>query len=129
MLYPIIENNMVILILLLISIVMKNKFYIFFLICNSFLFYRDTMQMLKSHGKGVLTMVLCIIVWPIVPNWICDFFFYVALYFSPYSNLEKLYKIMKGWNCDIPCYVRPSASLDHTKIISCSLNSLTPKNC
>ncbi|XP_052069767.1 bifunctional apoptosis regulator-like [Mytilus californianus] len=58
--------------------------------------WRDTMQVLKSHGKGVLGMVVCIIVWPIVPNWICDFFFYVALYFSPYSNLEKLYKIMKG---------------------------------
>lgn len=57
---------------------------------------RDIAPLVKSHIKGVMIMVICIMLWPLIPNFICDFFFYVALYFTPYTNCEKLYKTLRG---------------------------------
>lgn len=58
--------------------------------------WRDIKSIVSSHSKGIFGMIVCVIFWPIIPNFICDFFFYVALYFSPYTNCEKLYKILMG---------------------------------
>ncbi|OWF39731.1 bifunctional apoptosis regulator-like [Mizuhopecten yessoensis] len=60
--------------------------------------YRNASTVGKSYGKSLLSGVFFIIIWPVVPNFICNMFFYVALYLSPYVSLEKMYHHIKNTN-------------------------------
>ncbi|XP_033748862.1 bifunctional apoptosis regulator-like [Pecten maximus] len=60
--------------------------------------YRNIFSMGKSYGKSLLSGVFFIIIWPVVPSFICNIFFYVALYLSPYVSLEKMYHRIRNTN-------------------------------
>ncbi|XP_070580002.1 bifunctional apoptosis regulator-like [Ptychodera flava] len=51
---------------------------------------------LRRHVLAMLGTAILVILWPVIPFFICDGMFYWALYLSPFMNLEKLYKILKG---------------------------------
>ncbi|XP_041362401.1 bifunctional apoptosis regulator-like [Gigantopelta aegis] len=53
--------------------------------------WRSTLSLLKQHFKLLLSMSIFVIIWPIVPRLICDFFFYATLYFSPIQLMRSFY--------------------------------------
>ncbi|XP_050394716.1 bifunctional apoptosis regulator [Patella vulgata] len=40
-------------------------------------------DLFKKHFKMLVSISIFVVIWPVVPRLICDFFFYAALYFSP----------------------------------------------
>lgn len=47
---------------------------------------------LRSYGKGLMSTFFFLMIWPIVPSLICDFFFYSVLFFTPFYNVDKIWK-------------------------------------
>lgn len=60
--------------------------------------YRNIFSMGRSYGKSLLSGIFFIVIWPIVPSFVCNIFFYVALYLSPYVSLEKMYHRIRNTN-------------------------------
>ncbi|XP_060064192.1 bifunctional apoptosis regulator-like [Ylistrum balloti] len=60
--------------------------------------YRNIAMSGKNYGKSLLSGVFFVIIWPVIPSFICNIFFYVALYLSPYVSLEKTYHHIRSNN-------------------------------
>lgn len=54
------------------------------------LYFRSVQDELKKMFKSYVSMGLFVLVWPLVPSFVCDCFFYVAMYFSPYQAAEQI---------------------------------------
>ncbi|KAH3734715.1 bifunctional apoptosis regulator-like isoform X2 [Dreissena polymorpha] len=57
--------------------------------------FRSLTGELKRVLKSYLSLGIFILIWPVVPSIVCDVFFYVALYFSPYQTGEAIYKLWR----------------------------------
>ncbi|XP_061175304.1 bifunctional apoptosis regulator-like [Saccostrea echinata] len=56
---------------------------------------QNCLASLKSYGKGLLSMVFFVVIWPVVPSLVCDFLFYSVLFFTPYHNVDKIRKELR----------------------------------
>lgn len=52
---------------------------------------RDLFDFLKQHMQQLMSAFMVMVLWPIIPNLICDMFFYAALYFSPIQASSSVY--------------------------------------
>nr|XP_022315080.1 bifunctional apoptosis regulator-like isoform X1 [Crassostrea virginica] len=52
-------------------------------------------ESIRSYGKGLLSAVFFLVIWPVLPSFICDFFFYSVLFFTPFHNIDKIRKEMR----------------------------------
>lgn len=50
---------------------------------------------IKKVLKSYLSIGIFVIIWPIVPSFVCDCFFYVAMYFSPYQAGNQIYELWR----------------------------------
>ncbi|KAJ8318567.1 hypothetical protein KUTeg_003658 [Tegillarca granosa] len=66
--------------------------------------WRQNRQLLKGFFKGWASILTFVIFWPVIPSFVCDCFFYVALYFSPYV-VYKLFIPKLYFVCDNICVV------------------------
>lgn len=57
--------------------------------------HRSIKDLIKATLKNYLSIAFFVLIWPLVPSFVCDCFFYVALYFSPYQISEKIYQIWR----------------------------------
>ncbi|XP_045213224.2 bifunctional apoptosis regulator-like [Mercenaria mercenaria] len=57
--------------------------------------FRSISVLVKSTLKNYLSIGIFVMIWPLVPSFVCDCFFYVALYFSPYQVSEKIYTLWR----------------------------------
>ncbi|CAL1527053.1 unnamed protein product [Lymnaea stagnalis] len=54
--------------------------------------WRLTIGFIKAWIRHLMSAFIFMVVWPLVPNLICDIFFYGALYISPVQALIAVYK-------------------------------------
>ncbi|KAL4240977.1 hypothetical protein ACF0H5_001759 [Mactra antiquata] len=53
---------------------------------------RSLYPVIKKTLKGYVSILMFTIIWPIIPSFICDCVFYVALYFAPFQAGDQLYR-------------------------------------
>ncbi|CAG5123380.1 unnamed protein product, partial [Candidula unifasciata] len=52
---------------------------------------RDITHSLLSYGKHLLLAFTCMVIWPIIPRFLCDLVFYCALYIRPFIMCRAVY--------------------------------------
>ncbi|XP_064633263.1 bifunctional apoptosis regulator-like isoform X2 [Lineus longissimus] len=57
--------------------------------------WRSIPDVIKGYFRGLLGYSIWVIVWPLVPSFVCDLFFYVTIYLSIFSHSEKVWQALK----------------------------------
>nr|XP_006818591.1 PREDICTED: bifunctional apoptosis regulator-like [Saccoglossus kowalevskii] len=57
---------------------------------------RSIPSAMRRHLLAMIGTTILVLMWPVIPFFICDSLFYWALYFTPVLNIEKILKILKG---------------------------------